>query len=800
MQLLNNCYADVTVNYISDSSSTLGAVIGSLEINISYDASYMPSEVTINAIGGILNISAIDYIGTIGLFASLSIYGNNTNSISFSNLFSEINLAGPKIADYSSIGPIAGSGWIGDSTQITFDKLWCSLAGTPANQEITQGVFFGFETYVTAPYTITNAYQDVTKRPSIANYPISGASYLSTAAMHKEETYTGWDFIELWYIDENFDYPRFAFANTSVIKAMLILFETYPEYINIDDTNQEIRAGSMRNYRVIDMTDDNQSVDVTARSTISFLPIEDIEAEQEDYMTDNTIDKTLSVYDVGKFKTRFKFRGKEFIQNIEAYGPDRFEVSENVREPFRRGLPKKVKAIAVYKDGFEEHLTDNTMYWFPLNKFNPDNPDEEIESKIVVTETSLKITELGKWPIALIRFGLIETFELTTLDPELPDILDVLNTSATLYVFFRMGYDMDVDTYFMLRAYDDEAKTNEITTLNTIDNTDNFSISIDGRASWQLIPQSALSPSGEESEVYCCKMYVGPLDKVFIDLGVATGEETGDIYAPLITVTPPPGNYQEPVQVKISINEPGDIFFGFNDQDATIPYNPEAHITISKKVTLHVKAIDVHGNASRKVSYLYNIDNEAPIVSFYPEQGAYLEPIYIELSANEMEATVYFTTDGSEPSQTSEIYTMPIYLDQGNLTIKARAIDAAGNVGVVSTAEYTIVGHIAGGSFSDPIIIASEDNVQTAYTMDMIDDVYFRYDNFIPEVDYIAQFVDLPEEYGAGIVVFDANENFIASGWIMQPLTFTATTESMFIMAARGSTHWDPVKLVIRKA
>ncbi|MNH14126.1 hypothetical protein D3C79_737140 [compost metagenome] len=252
--------------------------------------------------------------------------------------------------------------------------------------------------------------------------------------------------------------------------------------------------------------------------------------------------------------------------------------------------------------------------------------------------------------------------------------------------------------------------------------------------------------------------------------------------------------------MRISINEPGDIFFGFNDQDATIPYDPETHITLSKKTTLHVKAVDKEGNASRKISYLYNIDNVAPVVMYYPEPGAYLEPIYIELSPNEAEATVYYTLDGSEPTHESTVYTMPIYHGSGTLTVKAMAIDLAGNVGSVLEIEYVVLGHIAGGSFGDPIVVTvPEGTEQVAYTAGQIDDVYFRYDNFIPEVEYIAEFKDVPDS-GGGIVIFDSTEEFVNSGWIMEPLTFTATTESMYIMAARGTDHWDPVKLVIKKA
>lgn len=83
---------------------------------------------------------------------------------------------------------------------------------------------------------------------------------------------------------------------------------------------------------------------------------------------------------------------------------------------------------------------------------------------------------------------------------------------------------------------------------------------------------------------------------------------------------------------------------------------------------------------------------EAPVdvaePTFSPEAGGYNNSIEVSLSAAEG-LTVYYTTDGTEPTTASTLYEAPFTLTE-TTTVKAIAVDAEGNVSDVVSATYTV--------------------------------------------------------------------------------------------------------------
>lgn len=95
---------------------------------------------------------------------------------------------------------------------------------------------------------------------------------------------------------------------------------------------------------------------------------------------------------------------------------------------------------------------------------------------------------------------------------------------------------------------------------------------------------------------------------------------------------------------------------------------------------------------------LYECDDEilsadeiSPYVSKMPEfslkEETYSEVQELSLSSN---GTIYYTDDGSEPTETSTPYTEPILLNEGTTIIKAIAVNKEGIVSLVSSMSYTI--------------------------------------------------------------------------------------------------------------
>ena len=118
--------------------------------------------------------------------------------------------------------------------------------------------------------------------------------------------------------------------------------------------------------------------------------------------------------------------------------------------------------------------------------------------------------------------------------------------------------------------------------------------------------------------------------------------------------------------------------------------------------------------------------SEAP--EFALEPGTYSEVQEVALSS-ETGGTIYYTTDGTDPTTSSIKYTEPILLqDEGTTEIRAIAVNENDIPSVVSSGEYTIEFPIANapavtpatGQYDEPvqITITVPDGYTAYYTMD----------------------------------------------------------------------------------
>ena len=77
----------------------------------------------------------------------------------------------------------------------------------------------------------------------------------------------------------------------------------------------------------------------------------------------------------------------------------------------------------------------------------------------------------------------------------------------------------------------------------------------------------------------------------------------------------------------------------------------------------------------------------APWIS--PDDGTFGEPIEVSMRCSDSQAKIYFTTDGSEPTESSSLYSSP-FMVSDDMTIKAIAVKGSA-VSSVSTATYKFV-------------------------------------------------------------------------------------------------------------
>jgi len=101
-------------------------------------------------------------------------------------------------------------------------------------------------------------------------------------------------------------------------------------------------------------------------------------------------------------------------------------------------------------------------------------------------------------------------------------------------------------------------------------------------------------------------------------------------------------------------------------------------------------ASDNAGNLSdaSRAGETFTVDNTAPVTTANPPAGTYGSAQNVTMSANE-QVTIYYTTNGTDPTEGSTIYSGPISIAE-TTTLKYFAKDTVGNVETVKSQTYTI--------------------------------------------------------------------------------------------------------------
>lgn len=176
---------------------------------------------------------------------------------------------------------------------------------------------------------------------------------------------------------------------------------------------------------------------------------------------------------------------------------------------------------------------------------------------------------------------------------------------------------------------------------------------------------------------------------------VATFAYEIDTVAPTVSANPPGGLFKEAQSVGLGSNDPGARIFYTTDNSfpsrSSAEFTGEA-IRVDLSKTVRALVVDRAGNEARQ-SFVYTIDVVAPTVSASLPAGSYDPGPAREVSLNASEdADIYFTTDGSVPSPGGPNTTQgrgPIQI-AGTQTVKAVAVDRAGNTGAVASFGYVI--------------------------------------------------------------------------------------------------------------
>ena len=172
-------------------------------------------------------------------------------------------------------------------------------------------------------------------------------------------------------------------------------------------------------------------------------------------------------------------------------------------------------------------------------------------------------------------------------------------------------------------------------------------------------------------------------------------EEVTDYFSEYLTYDPeidtPSGSYEPILHVTLSDQGSGSIFYtldGSRPDENSFLYKspvelPEGTYEIS------AIAINKYGVAGHVVRRMYTVGTqkpEAPVIT--TASGTYHSPTMIK-AEDPKEGKIYYTTDGTDPTQDSALYTSPISMPYGNTTYRFAVILDSGSSSDIVECNYS---------------------------------------------------------------------------------------------------------------
>ena len=163
-------------------------------------------------------------------------------------------------------------------------------------------------------------------------------------------------------------------------------------------------------------------------------------------------------------------------------------------------------------------------------------------------------------------------------------------------------------------------------------------------------------------------------------------------YAPPPVIFPNGGNVVANQSVTLSTSIPSAAIYYTLDGSAPTPASKHytGPITVTQGVTVNAIVSATGYIWSPVSSATFAVTAATPPVTILPDPGTYSFPLSITMSDPDANASIYYTTDGSNPSAASHLYTGAISA-LASETINAIAIDPSLAYSPISSSAYTIV-------------------------------------------------------------------------------------------------------------
>ncbi|UCF88309.1 MAG: chitobiase/beta-hexosaminidase C-terminal domain-containing protein [bacterium] len=159
---------------------------------------------------------------------------------------------------------------------------------------------------------------------------------------------------------------------------------------------------------------------------------------------------------------------------------------------------------------------------------------------------------------------------------------------------------------------------------------------------------------------------------------------------------PPAGLYSERVRVTLSTREGATIYYTIDGSDPSTESDIyRAPLNLSVDTRLKFFAMDADGSREpvRTEAYRFKlasrmVDTTPPAARVTPLPSDFRAGDLIRLTANE-ESRIYYTLDGSDPTEESSLYEGPFWLS-GSSDLKFFAVDASGNRSMIYSEVYLL--------------------------------------------------------------------------------------------------------------
>lgn len=155
----------------------------------------------------------------------------------------------------------------------------------------------------------------------------------------------------------------------------------------------------------------------------------------------------------------------------------------------------------------------------------------------------------------------------------------------------------------------------------------------------------------------------------------------------------PSGEYSYYISVEMTSETGSTIYYtmdGSTPDETSYQYTEPIDLQEGMTV-IRAFAMDENGNSSDIVSGVYTVEfgaPDAPII--FPESGEYIGEQYVRISVPE-NCVAYYTLDGTEPTESSDIYTGEFLMPEGTTTVRAKIVDENGVSSETSFVTYTCV-------------------------------------------------------------------------------------------------------------